>query len=199
MTTVNETSEDAPVGLWRDDNLLVVSRQSNTFPARCIKSDSTEDVSWHSISSEPGTALVSGFTITMGMVSGPRGLSRAVQFLDDMKERQVFLELPLSSKWYSRWKRTSRIGWSIILGALFCFFAFIVGYVAFMALGVPYSLASLLLIPAELAFPAAIAGVIYMVVNRKPIFTLKKVTSEHIWMRGASSQFLAHLPVWQEN
>jgi hypothetical protein len=200
MTTASETPlghpEDSPHGLWRDEDLLVIARQSNRFEARCIKTNSTNDVSWHEISSDPGSALVSGFAITMGMLHSPRGLAKVVRNLETAKQRQVFLAIPLSAQWYSEWNRTSRKGRLLIFGGIGCFIGSTVAYMGCMAAGVPESIAGILLIPFALAIPVAIAGLIYMMASHKPIFTVKKATPDHLWIRGASMEFLASLPSW---
>lgn len=195
MSTADEVS---PVGLWRDDQLLVVSRRDHKFPRRCIKSDSSADVSWHTISSDPGSAVVSGFAITMGMLSSPRGLYESARALSAMQDRQVSLAVPLSAQWYSRWRRTSRIGWTLILGGILCFIATTIGYVLSMAAGVSETVANLILIPFAIAIPAAIVGLIYLTASHKPIFSLQKVTPDYIWIRGASPHLLAELPLWQK-
>ncbi len=190
-TDSSSPSDDAPHGVWSDGNCLVVARKSHRLPARCIKTNGTEGVQWHAISDRPGQALVTGFVITMALLS-----ERSVSW-DRISGQQTQLNLPLAESWYARWQRTGRIGWSLILAGILVFIAATLAYVGAMAAAVPESLANLILIPFGLAIPLAIVGVVYLVASHKPIFTVHKATADYLWIRGASPDYLKQLPRWQ--
>ena len=58
--------------------------------------------------------------------------------------------------------------------------------------------ANLLFIPMALGVPVAITGLVYLAISHKPIVTVKRMTSEHMWLGGISREFLAPLPEWTE-
>lgn len=206
MFTVEESTapntSDKPLGLWRDGRLLVLDRDAYQFPMRCIKSDRADDVCWQVVNSDPNSLLVDGFMITMGALhSGPKGMAGVSSAMKAQRDRSVLMKLPLSRSWLARWKRKSRVGWSLVGGGIALLFASTAGAVVGSA-ALPMEYQDLLMAVFMLAFllavVLAIGGAAYMVSSQRPIFTVKRVKQDYLWISGVSLTLLSELPAWDE-
>ncbi len=180
-------------GAYRDGALLKVRREGAQFLPRCIKSGERDDVAYHEISSEPDKAMQQGFVFTLGMLKGPGGIASASYVIQAQNQREQKLHLPLSQEWYESWKSVTTKGWLFIAAAMLGFLISCL-FMAFGPVNVPEWVAGVMMIPMIISLLLAIAGLIYMALSQRPIFTIKKVTPEYLWITGVKPEVLAEYP-----
>ena len=164
-------------GIWRDGNILVMHRDAQ-LPDRCIKSNEPSNgqtlkrkLTWH----HPAVflALLANLII--------------YAILATVLGKRATIYIGLSPKWFAKRRRRMLVSWILVfvfVGTLFAPFALEqqVGSDAtplFIMIGVLGTLFAAIygLISCRLVHP-------------------KKITDEHIWLKGASPDYLAALPPW---
>ncbi len=174
-------------GLWRHGKLLVMRNQNPRFPPRCVKTN------------EPCSGPPTRFKLawvengTMwALMFGAIGHSVAMA----SQGKKLSVDLPLSDTWLARKRRSTMIGWGLLLGGIGSFVLAVVCYVVALLSGASEG-SVLWLMFFILGGPlAAIAGIIWMAIFQQPPVKAHEITDGLAWIKGVHPDFLASLPEW---
>lgn len=180
-------SNQEPAGLWRDRDLLVLRIRDPHFPPRCIKTNKFCDGS--------PTQLDVDWIPNHGMWLLMLGALGHV-IAKSLYGKTISIKFPVSQQWLSKHRRTSNIGWAMILGGMFVFVFETVGYVFLMCAGTDVNSSNWMVFVLLAAPLVSIAGVASMFAFHKLIVTAFKITNEHAWIAKISPDFLESLPDW---
>lgn len=191
-----------PTGIWRDRGLLVVSKGTVQYPKRCVKTNTSEDVSLHTIDvSKMGNArLVTGVTVAAtaaAVVSqgagGPGGGS--FDAARNVAGASTQMPIPFSDKWMKQHKFRRLMSQLVAYGGIAALFLGVIGYVVALGSFRGESLVSTaILCLIGLLCIVVFAGLFSLLVVNQPPLRLRKQTDKHVWIKGVCREFLEPLP-----
>jgi len=130
-------------------------------------------------------------------------------FIAKLTSGQVIsVQLPLSPHWRTRYQRTGRVGWGLVVFGIVGFMAGTIISIVLSARSIdsglePDSAAKKNEMLANWALGAtvacpviSIAGIVYLACGHKPIVKLRNLTSTYAWAEGACDAYLTSLPLW---
>jgi len=167
-----ETQGAPPGGVWRDGNCLVMDKRAK-LPNRCVKSNLPaegwlrRDLSWH----HPAVFLALLAHILIYII------------LALILRKRATIYIGLTHEWFARRRRAIIIGWGSVLLS-------IVMGIAGIALVEQHPPAVFLIVCVPFLF---FGGAIYGLLCARMV-TPKRITDQHVWLKGVHPEFLATLP-----
>ncbi len=159
-------------GLWREGSLLVMHRNAR-LPDRCVKSNQPahgrlrRKLQWH----HPAIYLLILVALLIYVIVAIVMTKRATIYIG------------LSEEWFVRRRRAIATAWLMALAGIGSF-------VGGIALVDQHPQAGWLIL---LGLVLVLAGAVWGIV-KATLVTPKRITDEHIWLKGVHPDFLAELP-----
>jgi len=162
--------------IWRWGELLVMSKRAR-LPDRCVKSNQPtglrfkRSLSWH----HPANFLA----LCIGIL--------VYFFLAVVLRKTAKIEVGLSKEWFSRRRWALALGWLFGLGSL-----------SLIPLGIQLNDPDLVGWFVVVGIVGALVALV-LASMRASIVTPYKITNKHIFLKGVHPDYLATLPVWDQN
>jgi len=160
-------------GLWREGSHILVMHKGAELPDRCVKSNQPASrrmkysLSWH-------PPLVFVLLLICGLIP--------YLIVALITRKTAKIEIGLSEEWHERRRRAILICWGLCLTGI-----------ALIALAVTETQTGG--IAALLGALLTLAGLIFALIKVRMVRP-KKITDEHVWLRGCHPSYLANLPEW---